>query len=196
MQSTQIEAQIASYWEGLRAGRDVPSRDEVDPRGLDGVLEFMFVLERTAPGRARLRVAGMHLNRLMGMEVRGMDMTSLFIPEVRSEVSRAFDRLFTTPATLRLELEGRGGIVAAFPLLGPNGDIDRAMGCVFVPGIRSFSDIPQRMDAGRVSLTPIPRSQPRQNHDEMRERAGFAEPVTPFRARPVLRVVRNTDGQT
>ncbi|MEM1421046.1 MAG: PAS domain-containing protein, partial [Pseudomonadota bacterium] len=53
---------VEAYWEGLRAGRLVPRRADVDPRGIDQALEYSFILERIAPGMARFRLAGMHLN--------------------------------------------------------------------------------------------------------------------------------------
>ena len=56
----------------------MPLRSEIDPRGLKGALEYCFVLERIAPGLARLRVAGSHLGDLMGMEVRGMPITAFY----------------------------------------------------------------------------------------------------------------------
>ncbi|MCB2111761.1 MAG: PAS domain-containing protein, partial [Rhodobacteraceae bacterium] len=62
---------VRAYWEALRAGREVPYRSEIDPRGIESALEHTFVLERIAPRIARFRLAGVHLCDLMGMEVRG-----------------------------------------------------------------------------------------------------------------------------
>ena len=73
-------AQVEAYWEALRGTRIVPKRSEIDPRGIEGALENAFIVERVAPGIARLRIAGSHLNDLMGMEVRGMPLTALFNP--------------------------------------------------------------------------------------------------------------------
>ena len=68
---TQFPAinEVEAYWEGLRMGRTVPMRSEIDPRGIERALEFTFILERIAPGLARFRLSGMHLNDLLGMEV-------------------------------------------------------------------------------------------------------------------------------
>lgn len=193
MRITQIEKQIASYWEGLRDGRPVPYRSEVDPRGLEGVLEYMFILERTGDGQARLRVAGMHLNRLMGMEVRGMEISSLFVPDVRVEVVRAFDRVFDTPAHMGFDLAGRTGRVVAFPLRGPSGNVDRAMGCVVAPGSETSTDTPTRLDIGHVELSPIAGSS--RHIQGQRTATGMEDPPASFdrtpRRRPVLRVIRN-----
>ncbi|MEZ5686504.1 MAG: PAS domain-containing protein [Paracoccaceae bacterium] len=54
----QITAELRAYWEGLRQGRQaVPSRAEVDPRGIDRALEYSFILERVAPGMGRFRLS-------------------------------------------------------------------------------------------------------------------------------------------
>ena len=102
---TQVEA----YWEGLRNGRPMPTRAEVDPRGITDALEYAFVLEKVAPGMARLRVAGRHLSDLLGMEVRGMPISAMFLPEARAELQEAIEIAFTGPASLRFSLAGDTG---------------------------------------------------------------------------------------
>ena len=62
---------IRAYWEGLRPEEGLPSRAQIDPRGMAGALSGAFMIERIAPGVGRLRIAGMQLVDLMGMEVRG-----------------------------------------------------------------------------------------------------------------------------
>lgn len=199
MKTAQIEEQIASYWEGLRDGRPLPYRSEVDPRGLEGVLEYMFIAERISRGQVRLRVAGMHLNRLMGMETRGMDIVSLFAPDVRVEVTRAFCQLFDTPARLAFDLAGRSGRIAGFPLRGPGGEIDRAMGCVVSrPGSDPAMRAPgARLDVAHVEIDPIRSVSEFPGPRAISGAAGMNEDPAPFFARPqrraVLRVVRNED---
>ena len=59
---------IEQYWNEVRGKRLVPSRCEIDPRGMQGVLGHTFILERIAGGLARFRIAGSHLNELTGLE--------------------------------------------------------------------------------------------------------------------------------
>ena len=89
---------VESYWESLRKGRPVPDRSEIDPRRIQTALSTSFILERLAPGVARFRLAGSHLNDLMGMEVRGMPLTSFFLPEARRRASASLEQVFDTPA--------------------------------------------------------------------------------------------------
>jgi len=100
-----VIAQIDGYWEALRGDRQVPLRAEVDPRGIDQALENAFILERIAPKVARFRLAGMHLNEMMGMEVRGMPITAMFEPADRASVTALLEHVFEEPAKARLRLE-------------------------------------------------------------------------------------------
>ena len=45
---------------------------EIDPREFETALENMFIVERIAPGNLRIRLAGMKVCEIAGMEVRGM----------------------------------------------------------------------------------------------------------------------------
>lgn len=102
-------AQVEAYWEALRNTRPMPAREEVDPRGLTAALAHAFVLERIAPGLAKIRVAGQHLSDLMGMEVRGMPISAMFLPEARQSLRDHLEACFTTPATMRLMLAADTG---------------------------------------------------------------------------------------
>lgn len=135
-------AQVEAYWEALRGGRLVPDRSEVDPRGVDSALRNAFILERIAPGLARLRIAGQNLNALMGMEVRGMPFSAMIEPESRSDFAERLEAVFSEPAILRMDLEsasgfGRGLLRAeliVLPLKSDFGDISRAIGCLVAHG--------------------------------------------------------------
>lgn len=103
-------SQVETYWEGLRDGRLMPTRAELNPRGIANALEFAFVLEKVAPGLARFRLAGMHLNDLMNMEVRGMPITAMFLPEARREMQKVIEDVMDSPAIVRLTLTSESGM--------------------------------------------------------------------------------------
>ena len=75
--------EVEAYWEGLRAGRLVPLRSEIDPREIRGALEHTFILEHTKLNEIRFRLAGNKLGDLLGMELRGMPAYALIAPECR-----------------------------------------------------------------------------------------------------------------
>ncbi len=134
--------ELEEYWRDLKGERLLPARSEVDPRRIENALEYAFVLERIAPGMARFRLAGMHLNELMGMEVRGMPLTTFFAPEARKRVSAALEQVFDAPAVARLSLSGETGIgrpsmearMLLLPLKSDFGDVSRAIGCLSTLG--------------------------------------------------------------
>lgn len=136
-------AQIEAYWEALRGDRLTPLRSEVDPRGIDRALENAFILERIAPGVARFRLAGMHLNDLMGMEVRGMPLTAFIAADGRDRISEALEHVFEQPAKARLTLAGESAFgrgkaeaeMILLPLRSDLGDVSRAIGCLVSHGI-------------------------------------------------------------
>ncbi|NNF25289.1 MAG: PAS domain-containing protein [Rhodobacteraceae bacterium] len=133
---------IETYWEGLRNGRLVPTRLDVDPRGMTGALEFAFVLERIAPGMARFRVAGKSLNDLMGVEVRGMPFSTFLEPQFRGEMSDAMEAVFAEPAIVRMKFLSEGGFgrkpleaqLIFLPLRSDLGDITRVLGALHYEG--------------------------------------------------------------
>lgn len=133
---------VEAYWEGLRNGRLMPARAEVDPRGIANVLEHAFVLEKVAPGVARIRLAGMALNDLMAMEVRGMPLTALFLPEARRELQQVIESVMETPAVVRLTLGSDRGLsrppldgqMMLLPLRDAHGNATRILGVLETRG--------------------------------------------------------------
>ena len=131
-------SQTEGYWDGLRGGAAIPMRSDIDPRGLMEVLEYAFVLERIAPGVGRFRLAGMHINDLMGMEVRGMPVTAMFLPQAREEISEIIEKVCDGPAIAVLDLQGDGAIGRAnleakmlmAPLKNDFGEVNRILGCL------------------------------------------------------------------
>jgi hypothetical protein len=103
---------LKTYWERLRAGRIAPYRAEIDPREFEIALENMFIVERIAPGNMRIRLAGMKVCEMMGMEVRGMQ-PGLFITEDdRDRFDRLLEVVMGEPAVVELGLEAPARPVA------------------------------------------------------------------------------------
>lgn len=154
-------AQVEAYWHGLRNGRLCPTRQEVDPRGMAGALHEAFILEKIAPGLARIRLAGQHLNDVLKMEVRGMPISAFFTTDARKELHHALESLFDMPAqiTLSLVAEGRAfrkGLEAQMillPLRDETGMVTRAMGALQIVG--KLDRAPQRFSIRTAEITPI-----------------------------------------
>ena len=134
--------EVEAYWELLRDGRLMPERAELDPRGFSSALPYSFLLERIAPGLARIRVSGRHLSELMGIDVQGLPFTAHFLPEARPAVIETLSAVFEEPAVARLRLSSPGGIarrplsadLLLMPLRDDMGDVTRAVGCLVSEG--------------------------------------------------------------
>jgi len=147
---------VDAYWHALRGDRLVPDRADVDPRGIESALSHAFILERIAPGHARVRIAGSHLTDLMGMEVRGMPLSAVFEPAARPKLQAALRCLFDDPAIQKLSLSSEGRIgkpaikaqMALYPLRNDLGDVSRALGCLVSEG--EIGRAPRRFELTHV----------------------------------------------
>ena len=159
-------AQIEGYWTALRGSRLLPLRSEIDPRGLKGALEYCFVLERIAPGIARLRVAGSHLGDLMGMEVRGMPISSFLTGNARQEFGEMLEEVFETPATASIMLSAETGFgrpplrarMILLPVRSDLGDTSRVLGGFVTEG--DIGRVPRRFNVDMIKLSPIVAREP------------------------------------
>ncbi len=205
-----VIAEMQAYWEALRAGRLVPLRSEVDPRGIEQALENAFILERIAPQVARFRLAGSHLNDLMGMEVRGMPLTAFFTPTARAEMAEQIEAVFQGPQVADFTLTGETGIgkppmlarLILLPLRSDLGDVTRALGCLVSDG--QIGRAPRRFDLSTIRTGRIEAGRPAIHGAaptmvEARTVAapGMAEASAPYRAvqgqRAHLRLVKSED---
>ncbi|MDW4496524.1 PAS domain-containing protein [Sulfitobacter sp. D35] len=215
-------AQVEAYWEGLRGGRLMPNRAEIDPRGIENALEYAFIVERIAPGIARLRIAGSHLSDLMGMEVRGMPLTSFINPSSRRQVGDLLEEVFETPAccTLRLSSPAGAGAPAIdarmllLPLKSDLGDVSRILGALVAVG--DMGRGPRRFDIAGSAMRPIvagtvtparaDTAPEKPTHAGLPAKTdpapGFGDAAAPFRSqrpprpakgRPHLRLVKSDD---
>ncbi len=159
-----IEAQLRAFrahWQACRHGHDVPRRADIDPRGIEPLISSAFIAERIAPGVVRLRVAGMQLNDLMGMEVRGMPLACFIAPGDRDAFGLRLVDLFDGPSILSMALHSRRGLrrpalaatLMMLPLRSDLGDVSRALGCLVAHGPIGRS--PRRFAIARAEVLPL-----------------------------------------
>ncbi len=170
--------QAEAYWSALRRDGDVPLRSQIDPRGLERVLRHAFILQRIAPGIARVRLAGQQVNALAGMEARGLPFSALFAATSRAGLADVLHHLFETPSVARLTLKtlGKGEAGEARMLLLPlkcdMGDVSRALGVVLAEP--EPNDTPRRFELLRRDLRPVSGRHDAAQHADLQ--SGFAEP--------------------
>ena len=174
--------EIETYWEALREDRDMPIRAEVDPRGIQRALRHAFILERMAPGMARIRVGGSLLTDVMGMDVRGMPVSSLIGTAARDSFRLVLEDVFRGPARARLCLSGERGMgrpalkgeMLLLPLRSSKGDVTRVLGGLEIEG--QIGTQPRRFGLESSFL--------RELREGREEKASFTENSTPPRTIP------------
>lgn len=193
-------SQIEGYWNALRGTRMMPQRSEIDPRGLKGALEFCFVLERIAPGLARLRVAGSHLGDLMGMEVRGMPISAFLTTDSREEFGKALEEVFETPSVATIELTAETGYgrpemmarMVLMPVRSDLGDASRILGGFITDG--EIGRSPRRFTVEKIRLAPIHGTDaPRKTEKLPLAPDAFSSKEQKFTAHPVTFGRRSSD---
>lgn len=195
-----IAHDLRSYWQGLRRGRAVPERADIDPRAIERSLEFAFILERIAAGHARFRIAGMHLNDLMGMELRGMPLSSFFMPEARAQVSNVLEQVFQGPEIADLTLVSAAGFgreelsarMLLLPLRSDLGDVSRVLGCLVAGGATGRA--PRRFTIQKATVEAViagAPTGPRETPPEPALLSGFAEPPAPAPQPPLAPTLQN-----
>lgn len=193
MSPDPIIESIKAHWNTLRAGRIAPFRTEINPSAIVAALGNMFILERINPGDVRIRLAGLKICNLMGMEVRGMPLTSFMAADSRAQLDAVIEVVLDHPSTAELSLiasdaNGNSGPASLLllPLRSDFGDISRVIGCL------CFEDQVQRppvtMTISGQTVKPVEVSNPAEVEYPL---PGFYEDATKFEVgdSPVLRKV-------
>jgi len=186
--SNKTFGDVLGYWDSLRVGNMLPARSDLDPRVIQTALANAFILDRTRPGTIRIRIAGGHMNALMGMEVRGMPIRAFFDLLERRRLMDLVEAVFTKPALLELDLVSNNrsgptleGKMLILPMRDAENGVTKALGCLVTSG--DIGATPCRFRISRDVLTPIAATAVAKPPPAM---AGFSEPVTPFEARPAI----------
>ena len=186
---------VEHYWSGLRAGAQIPTRSQIDPRALEEVLRYVFILEGTAPGIARFRVAGSHITHLAGMEVRGMPMSAFMRPPARDCLSDAITACLTRPAVIHARMQARSlqntpglsGAMIMLPVQCETGRLTRVLGAIKMDG-QIHSDA-YRLDMSNFDVKPV-YGTPSPVVPVQRD---VAEPPAPFAGAPRLQLVHSSE---
>ncbi|MGB3279851.1 MAG: PAS domain-containing protein [Pseudorhodobacter sp.] len=157
-------AQVRAYWEALR-DRDggLPMRSQISPRGIEAALSSTFLIERIAPGMARFRIAGMDLADIMGMEVRGMPISTMISSSARADFASKLERVFHSPAILTLNLQADTGIgrptltacMQILPIRNLDGQPNLALGSISLKG--AFGRTPRRFGISSATVVELNR---------------------------------------
>jgi hypothetical protein len=152
---------VRAHWKNLRRGHFLPSRDAIDPRKINGVLDQVVLIERRPTGKSSFRVSGMALNSIIGTELRGLPFEDIFVLTARQQAARSMEALFDQPAILSMQLSADVGLahpsllarMVLFPLHGPGGNCDLAIGGIDLKGATGTA--PRRFQIDRTLREPL-----------------------------------------
>ena len=180
---------LRSHWESLRINGGIPLRADIDPRQIPDVLDSLFIFERLNPQDVRVRIAGLTLCEMMGMEVRGQSPLSFFDDSTRRRFAAVVADVMDRPTTARLGLdtvdkmgnEARAEMIL-LPLRSDFGDVTRLIGCVTGPA-EGFT-APMRFHVRNVDMETLSRTeQDTQSFGFAEQGAGFImDGTSSFRA--------------
>jgi hypothetical protein len=187
---------LKSYWDRLRAGRIAPYRAEIDPRQFESALENMFIVEKITVENMRIRLAGMRICEMMGMDVRGMQPGAVIDENDRVRFDRLVNVVTNEPAVveLRLAARNRAGLYRATMLLMPLrsdfGEVNRVIGCISGEG--EIFAAPLAFGIEDVAVTPI---EPSSGAEKTKQAMpGFAEAPPGFAGASAAPHLRSIDG--
>ena len=129
-------------WRQICSGDVVPAHAQLDPHALHDALPHAFLLQRTAPGSIRVRVAGQRLHDLLRMDPRGMSFGTFFTPAARDVAMKIVDTAFDGPAIVGLPLTASRGLgrrsmpaeLLLLPMMDARGNVTRMMGALVAAG--------------------------------------------------------------
>jgi hypothetical protein len=160
----------------------------------------MFIVERIAPSNLRIRLAGMKVCEMLGVEVRGMQPGVLVREADRARFERLLGIVMSEPAVVELGLETSGravpqrGTMLLMPLRSDFGEVNRVLGCASID--LAFLNAPIAFSISDVSINPVQIARETENRVAL---PGFAEEASAFErsSGPRLRAIDgNPDAPT
>ena len=126
---------LYEYWQSAKGSQEVPSRTNIEPRGLKEVLPWVFILEHVDRELSPFRLAGTGLCDQYGQELRGTNFLSLWLGDCRRTMRSLIDNVVLMPAGAFIEFEAQSrlhgrtsGEIVLLPLCDANGDVHQVLG--------------------------------------------------------------------
>jgi len=195
MKTPRILNQLEAYWEALRPEGGLPSRDDVNPRGIEDALDYSFLLARSHSGEAVFRVAGERLGELFGVPLERVPMSVLFSRECQPQLAKGLKSVFEAPGILRAELLSASNLMRPeltahlliMPLQPQIGEQSLALGALHIDGI--VGKPPRQFTQISLNLTRIVLDQSPLTTSSVQSEFGMAESGSSFEhkeKRPVV----------
>lgn len=133
---------VCSYWESVRRDASVPYRRDIDARSLGAHIGSCMILDRICDDNASIRLAGHHVQGLVGFEITNLPLSVLFSQESKLRAREMMKSMFShqSPQFLDVTSERKflkpclNARMAFLPLLDMTGACTQALGVVCVSG--------------------------------------------------------------
>ena len=125
-------------WRRMCGNVQTPAPHGPDPYRMDLALPHMFILQRTGPGTARIRVAGQRLHDMVGNDPRGGSFRAFFADGACDTALELLETALTLPAIVRIPLRAARGFgrkplrgeALLLPMRDAQGKLARVMGVI------------------------------------------------------------------
>lgn len=115
---------FAAYWEAKKAGRTLPSRQDIDPMELRDLLPYLMVVEiEEQPFRVLYRLAGTKV-----VEMNGIELTGRYLDEFTSDEATYADKGI---AAYRSAWEHQRAVFGTYDWPTPSGEKYRVEFAIF-----------------------------------------------------------------
>jgi len=127
---------LLTYWNSRRGQRPYPLRNEIEPADIARLLPHILIGETVSDTVRRVRLAGTSLCALAGKELKGAEISNLWLPDNRRNASGILGAVSDgLPAVLTMDgLSESGRVLQAealfLPLGGPDGKCNRLLGII------------------------------------------------------------------
>ncbi len=153
---------LYAYWNEVRGERLAPSRFEIDPSRIGGILADTFILERVDSETARFRLAGTRICEAFGVEFRGVNLLDVFSMEDRATLKRQIESTVRQGAVGVFSLQATAGRghdarfeMILLPLTHNSGAVDRLLGALAPLDEPSWLGAPPISRVSIVACDPI-----------------------------------------
>lgn len=183
------------YWEGLRAERAYPAREDIEFPVIKDLLPDMVVIDRDyIRGSFRFRLAGSHVCALFDTNLTGTDVTSGWPGFERAAITKHLEACIRDyqPAVLRVRLGYEKVDTAAAELLLLPVQMRAAETLQIMGGVFSFRPQQQFVQSALISRELVSTRTIWTEHSTVPRTAARAAPVLP--RRPVTRNFRLIEG--
>lgn len=128
---------LEADWRRMAGNQFTLESGRLNPAEMHEALPHTFLLNRTGPGLARIRVAGQRLHDLLGMDPRGMSLGVFFDDDSRPEIAEMMETAVSLPAILSVPLIAKRSFgraapaeILMLPMRDSDGDVTRVLGAI------------------------------------------------------------------